>query len=168
MSATIQIQEMSALTTGTDKTSGTVRFKVADNATVDGNNPIVVPGSGTAYSYTKKLRAKMTVAPNTNVSNLRWYADGANSFGTGIGVTVKNLGTTWAANYITAQSGGSDLFGYTSAAPLSGCTTDTGPWLPASNGNFIGDLIELQMTVASTASNGALSAETLTLAYDEI
>ena len=168
MSATIQIHEMSALAAGTDKTSGTIRFKDADNATVDGNNPIVVPGAGTAYSYTKKVRAKMTVAPNTNITNIRWYSDGGNGFGTGVGLVAKNIGTTWGANYKTAQAGGSDLFGYTSGASLNGSVTDPGPWVPASNGNYIGDLIELQMTVTSTASNGALSAEALTLAYDEI
>lgn len=168
MAATIQIHEMSALTTGVDKTSGTVRFKDADNSTVDTVNPLQVPGTGTNYSYTKKLRAKMTVAPGTNVSNFRWYTDGASGFGTGIGVNCKNLGTTWGANYKTAMSGGADLFGKTSASPLDGDGTDTGPFLPAANNTYIGDLIELQMSVASTASNGALSAETLTLAYDEI
>ena len=32
----------------------------------------------------------------------------------------------------------------------------------------VGDIVELQMAVASTASSGAKSAETLTFAYDEI
>lgn len=168
MSATIQIHEMSALAAGTDKTSGTVRFKDADNATVDANDPLVVPESGSIYSYTKKLRAYMEAPPDTQVGNLRWYSDGANGFGTGIGVTAKNLGTTWSANYKTQMSGGADLFGYTSGSPLDGDGTDTGPFVPADDNSYIGDLIELQMSVASTASNGSLSAETLTLAYDEI
>jgi len=168
MSATLQLHEMSALDTGEDKTGGTIRFKDADNATVDEHNPLVVPLTGASYSFTKKLRVKMTETPNTNVANINWYSDGANSFGTDVGITAKNIGVTWGENYKTQQSGGSDLFGYTSAAPLSGCGTDTGPWVPADNGNYIGDLIELQMAVASTAQNGALSAETLTLTYDEI
>lgn len=168
MAATIQIHEMSALDSGVDKTSGTVRFKGADNSTVDANDPLQVPGAGTNYSYSKKLRPYMVAPPDTNVSNLRWYTDGANGFGTGIGVNAKNLGTTWGANYNTAMSGGSDLFGYTSGSPLDGDGTDTGPFVLADDDSYIGDLIELQMTVASTASNGALTAETLTLAYDEI
>lgn len=159
---------MSALATGTDKTSSTVRFKDADNATVDANNPLVIPGAGSIYSYTKKVRAYMEAPPNTNITNMRWYADGTNSFGTGISVTAKNIGVTWGANYKTAMSGGSDLFGYTSVAPLDGDGTDAGPFVPADDDSYIGDLIELQMAVASTASSGTLVAESLTLAYDEV
>jgi hypothetical protein len=168
MAATIQIKEMSALDAGVDKTSGTVRFKDADNATVDANNPLVVPTGATIYSYTKKLRAYMEAPPAVNVQNFRWYTDGTNSFGTGIACTVKNLGVTWGANYKTAMVGGADLFGKTSVAPLDGDGTDAGPFVPANDDSFIGDLIELQMSVANTASNGQLSAETLTLAFDEI
>jgi len=43
MAATIQLHEMSALDAGGDKTSGIVRFKDADNAVVDLNNPLVDP-----------------------------------------------------------------------------------------------------------------------------
>ena len=168
MAATIQIHEMSALTTGADKTSGTVRFKDADDATVDANNPLQVPASDSIYSYTKKLRAYMEAPPATSVSNLRWYTDGSSGFGTGISVSVKNLGNTWAANYKTAMSGGADLFGKTSVAPLDGDATNTGPFDSGDDDGYIGDLIELQMAVASTASNGTLTAESLTLAYDEV
>ena len=168
MAAAIQIHEMSALASGVDKTSGTVRMKAADNSTVDTNDPLVVPGAGSDYSYSKKLRAWMEAPPDTNVSNLRWYMDGSNDFGTGITMTAKNLGVTWGANYDTQMSGGSDLFGYTSGSPLDGDGTDTGPFVPGDDDSYIGDLIEIQMAVASTASNGSLTGETLTLAYDEI
>jgi hypothetical protein len=168
MAATIQIHEMSGADTGADKTSGTLRFKDADNNTVDTNNPLVIPAADTIYSYTKKVRAYMEAPPNTNVSNLRWYTDGANGLGTGVTMTAKNLGTTWGANYKTAMSGGADLFGYTSGSPLDGDGTDAGPFVPADDNTYIGDLIELQMAVASTAANGATPTETLTLAYDEI
>lgn len=167
MAATIQIHEMSAADTGTDKTSGTIRFKAADNSTVDANDPLPIPVAGYTYSYTKKVRAKMTDPPNTQVDNLRWYSDGG-GFGTGISVYAKNLGTTWGANYNTEMSGGTDLFTYTSGAPLDGDGTDAGPFVPADDDTYIGDLIELQMWIANTASPGTLSAETLTLAYDEI
>lgn len=168
MAATIEIHEMSEADTGTDKTSGTVRFKDADNATVDANNPLVIPAADTIYSYTKKLRAYMEDAPDTNITNMRWYSDGSNGLGTGVGVTAKNLGTTWGANYKTPMSGGADLFSITSGSPLDGDGTDAGPFVPADVDTYIGDLIELQMSVASTASNGATPSETLTLAYDEI
>lgn len=168
MAATIQIHEMSALATGVDKTSGTVRFKDADDATVDTNNPLVIPASSSIYSYTKKLRPKMTVAPNTQVGNLRWYSDGSSAWGSYVTCTCKNLGTTWGANYKTVMSGGADFFAKTSGSPLDGDGTSTGPFVPGDNGNYIGDLIELQMAVTYQATQGALAAESITLAYDEI
>ena len=168
MAADIQIHEMNALASGVDKTGGTVRFKAANDSNVDANNPLTIPDAGTGYSYTKKLRPYMASGPDTQVGNLRWYSDGASGFGTGIGVTAKNLGITWTGNYQTAMSGGSNLFGFISASPLDGDGTDTGPFTSADAGDYIGDLIELQMSVASTASHGSLAGETLTLAYDEI
>lgn len=172
MAATMQIHEMTTdANTGVNKTSSTVRFKAVASTTstaADASDPLVVPGAGTAYSYVKKLRAYMDAPPNTNITNLRWYSDGSNGFGTGIGVTAKNIGTTFGTHYATAMSGGSDLFGYTSGSPLDGDGTDTSPFVPADDNTYVGDMIELQMTVASTASNGALSAESLTFAYDEI
>jgi hypothetical protein len=168
MAATVEIHEMSALTTGSDKTSGTVRFKDADNATVDASNPLIIPAAGSIYSYTKKLRAYLEDAPAVQIDNLRWYTDGSNGFGTGISVTVKNLGNTWGANYKTLMSGGADLFGYTEGSPLDGDATNVGPFDADDLDAYIGDLIELQMAVDSTAAHGALTPETLTLAYDEI
>lgn len=168
MAATIQIHEMSGADAGTDKTSGTVRFKVADNATVDASDPIVIPAADSAYSYTKKLRAYMEAPPNTSISNLRWYTDGSSGFGTGVSVNCKNIGTTFGTQYITAMTGGADLFGKTSGSPLDGDATDAGPFVPADDNTYIGDIIELQMAVASTATSGTLTAEGLTLAYDEV
>lgn len=168
MAATIQIHEMSASATGVDKTSNTVRFKDADNSTVDANDPLRVPDSGTNYSYTKKLRAKMTVAPDTSVDKLVWYSDGSNSFGTGVGVKIDNIGITFGTQYKTEMVGGIDLFSCTSASTLAGDTTASGPWDSGDVDTYIGDLMELQMSVADTASHGTLSAETLTLAWDEV
>ncbi len=170
MAAVIQIHEMSALASGADKTDGTVRFKDADNATVDANNPLVIPSEGSIYSYTKKLRAYMNTAPDTKVENLRWYSDGVNGWGSYVDVNVLNIGTSWVANSKTPISGGASMFGYTSdsPAPLDGDVTDVGPFLPAKEGSYIGDLIEMQMVVQAGASPGTLASETWTLAYDEV
>ena len=168
MAAAIQIHEMSALAAGTNKSSGTVRFKAADDATVDANDPLVIPAVTTIYSYTKKVRAYMESPPDTQIDNMRWYTDGSNGFGTGITVAAKNLGVSWVAQQDTVLADTTDLFTYTSGAPLDGDGTDTGPFVPADDDSYIGDLIEMQMSVAATASPGTLTAETLTLAYDEI
>jgi hypothetical protein len=172
MAATIQIHELTTnATTGVNKTSGTVRFKNVASTTstaADANDPIPIPPSGSNYSYVKKLRPYMEAPPDTNVTDLVWYSDGSNGFGTGISVTAKNIGTTFGTHYQTQMSGGADLFSYTSGSPLDGDTTDAGPFLPADDNTHIGDIIELQMAVASTATSGVKSAETLTLAYSEI
>ena len=47
MAATMEIHEMSGADAGTDKTSGTIRFKDADDAIVDTSNPLVVPATDT-------------------------------------------------------------------------------------------------------------------------
>lgn len=172
MAATIQIHELTTnADIGVNKTSGTVRFKnVASttSTTADANDPIPIPGAGSNYSYVKKLRPYMEAPPDTNISNIRWYTDGGNGFGTGITVNAKNIGTTFGTHYQTAMSGGADLFGYTSGSPLNGDGTDTGPFVPADDNTYIGDIVELQMAVASSATSGAKTAETLTCAYDEI
>ena len=165
MAATMKIYELSASMAGTDKTSSTVRFKLADNTTVDSNNPITIPASGYTRSFSKQLRLYCATAPDTQIDNLRAYSDGTSGFGTGITTNGSNVGGTFSANASSAITNGTDLFEHTSGAPFNldavhtGAVTATG---------FCGDILKLQMVVASTASSGTKSAETLTFAYDEI
>ncbi|KKK62608.1 hypothetical protein LCGC14_3002610, partial [marine sediment metagenome] len=50
MPATVLIEELNgAGQTATDKTSGVVRFKNADNAAVDTANPLVIPTANREY-----------------------------------------------------------------------------------------------------------------------
>lgn len=183
MAATVAINEFNgAGRTKTAKTSGTVRFKNADDATADLNNPLVVPSSLREYSYEKWLRLEVTGGSYTQISNLRAYTDGANGFGSGIKVWY---GT--AASYLQPSipdenndppefsAGGSpqvsmsDLFGATSGSPIDLDALNTGPF-GGSSPQFdeIGDYLVLVMEVETTASNGLLTAETLTFAFDEI
>ena len=163
MAATVQIVEKNgAGPTATDKTSGTIRFKNADDATVDIVNPMVVPPSGTDYSFEKWLRLKVTGGTYTDISNIRAYMDGANGFGTGIGLYAKAVTTYATPAEATATTGYTDAFSYTSGSPIDLAgdgSTGTGEK---------GDHLVMILTVASTASGGMLTAETLTLAWDEI
>ena len=79
MAASISIIELNGAAPGTptDKTSGTVRFKNADDATVDLNDPLVVPTSNREYSYVKALRLRDNGDAYTQISNIRAYTDGA-------------------------------------------------------------------------------------------
>lgn len=160
----------------------TLRFKDADDATIDTNNPIQIPAAGTNYSRYKHVYLKCSTAPNTQVDNIKVYTDGG-GFGTGITVKIgsqfptKNSGSdagyevSDASTEMVADHSGlsasSDLFGYTSGSPLSGPTiSESGSVIDA-----IGETtnyIVLQMEVASTASSGNLTDETVTFQYDEI
>lgn len=163
MAATVQLVEKNtAGGTQTDKTAGTIRFKTADNSTVDLNNPIVKPPSGTNYSFEKWLRMNVSGGSYSQITNVKWYSDGANGLGTGVGLWAKAV-TTFATPALgTATTGYADFFGYTSGAPLS---LGAGPY--TSTGEK-GDHAVMLMTVASTASGGVTPTETGTLAWDEI
>lgn len=165
MVATVLIGEKNgAGGTFTDKTSGTIRFKNADNATVDTANPMVVPTSGTDYSYEKWLRLKIgATGPDTSISNLKFYTDGSNSFGTGVSLFAKAVSAFATPAEPTATTGFTNAFTYTSGAPLS---LGAGPY--STINTEIGDHCVLLMTVADTASPGTTPSETLTFSYDEI
>lgn len=163
MVATVQIWEMTADTLGVDKTTGTVRFKSADETSVDANNRLQIPPSGFDYSYTKQLRANITVGPSVDCTNLRAYSDGANGFGTGVEVEYDTQETFQTQTDGTIS--GTDLFTATAGAPIDMDATndDTGK---TDTGNY-GDHLRLQIALEDTASPGALTPETLTFAYDE-
>jgi hypothetical protein len=162
MAATIQIHEMTATSTGVDKTSSTVRFKSADETSVDVANKIKVPTSGTTYSYTKQLRFYVSVAPATNISNLNCYSDGTSGFGTGTGVQYDTSGS-FSTNVNTNISG-TNFFLSNSGSPIDMDTTNTGPFTGT---GYKGDFLRIQLTVADTAGPGMLSAESIVFTYDE-
>ena len=86
MAATVTIVEKNgAGATETDKTSGTIRFKNADDSTVDLNDPLVKPSSGTEYSFEKWLQMKVTGGSYSQITDLVAYSDGSNGLGTGVG-----------------------------------------------------------------------------------
>jgi len=165
MAGVLQIHEYTANATGVDKTSDTVRFKSADETTVDATNRLQIPGAGTDYSYTKNLRGYVSSAPDTDFSNLEAYSDGSSGFGTGVGVQYAVDTDTFVTN-TDADISGTDIFTKTSAAPIDMNSWDA-TWTAGEGVGYWGSVLRLQMTVASTASPGTLTAETLTFSYDE-
>lgn len=173
MVATVLIREKNgAGETGTDKTSGTVRFKNADNATVDSNNRLIIPSSGQEYSYRKVLRLQVTVGPSVDIDNLRAYTDGS-GFGGNAKIWYAVTGT-YTQPSVPSESNDppefpgttamADLFGATSGTPIDMDATNTGPFTGTGD---IGDYLNMVMEVETGATQGTLSAETLTFAYDE-
>lgn len=184
MAASISVIELNGAAPGTasDKTSGTVRFKKADNATVDLNDPMVVPTSDTEYSYAKILRLRDNGDDYTQISNLRCYTDGGAFSGAKAWAatdsvytapyipTVTNDPPLWSTDGAAGspQTTMVDLFSYTSGSPLDMDAFDAGPFTPGSPAEFIGDFLVLVAEVEIGASQGVVTAETLTFAFDEI
>lgn len=163
MAATVQIIEKNgAGGTATDKTGGTVRFKNADNSTVDLNNPMVKPGSGSDWSFEKWLRLNITGGTFTQISNIKAYSDGTSGLGTGINVWAKAVTAYATPAEGTSSTGYANFFTYTSGAPLS---LGAGPFTGTGEK---GDHLVMLGEVQSTASGGLTPTETLTVAWDEI
>lgn len=163
MAATVQIVEKNgAGGTQTDKTSGNIRFKNADDSTVDNNNPMVKPGAGVDYSFEKWLRFYVSGGTYTQITNVKAYMDGSNGLGTGIALYAKAVTSYATPAEATSVTGYTDAFTYTSGSPL---TLGAGPY--TSTGEKADHLV-MMMTVGTTASSGVTPTETLTLAWDEI
>lgn len=185
-------------TTGSDNSPGTstdidalgppaLRFKTADNATIDTVNPVPIPAAGTNYSFIKSIYVKCDVAPDTQIDNFRLYSDGG-GFGTGITTSVgdqfpvKNSGSSSGYAVATGTIGTTgtemtvnntdvttktDLFTFTSGSPM------TGPSISEAGSiiNLAGETtnyVILQVAVGTTATPGNKTDETLTFLYDEI
>jgi hypothetical protein len=158
----------------------TLKFKLADNPTIDTNNPIVIPSGATVYSYIKCVYLKCDANADVHtINNVKIYSDGASS-STGVDVKVglqfptKNSGATTgyelsnSANEMvseTALTSSASIYGYTSGAGLSVSISESGSIINAANETT--NYIFLQMEVSNTASPGATTTETYTYSYDE-
>jgi hypothetical protein len=178
MPATVLIREANgAGPTMTDKTSGTIRFRNSDSATVDNNNPLVVPTASTEYSFRKVLRMHISTGTFTEVSNPNFYLDGTNSFGTGrkLWRAVTGTYTQGAKPTITndpPQFPGAtpmvDAFGATVGAPQDMDATNAGPFNSTGLPKDIGDYLNLVAELEIGASQGVWPGETGTWSWDEI
>lgn len=170
MAATTEIHVFhGAGPTNTDITNTEIRFKRADNDTVDALNPVPIPVSGTNYSQRKHTKLRAVTAPANQITNLRFF-----SSGTALGTGITHL-VAAASSYTQASSGdetvpisgGTDSVAYTSGAPLvvnAGVvaqSTDTFPTFGTQ------DFLVQQMAVGTTASAGTSGARTFTYRYDE-
>lgn len=185
MAATVLIRRKTGASgsiVSTDITSINTRANAEDAHTTAGTtNPIQVPSAGTNYSYWVTTRLDATVTPALTVDNLRWFTDGANSFGTGVTCVGADASTGADAGYRQATGtpgvtgteltqgnhSGLDVapasvFTFTSGSPK----TLTGSITNPSTGQF-GDHWVYQLAVATTAAPGATGSETFTFRFDE-
>ena len=178
MAATVNIREKNgAGETPTNKDGGTVRFKNADDATVDLNNPLLVPSSNTEYSYEKWLRFYIGVTgPNQHITDLEFYMDGAKGWPAGVKLWGDGTETTYSTPGIPTETNdppqvpvngtpaaATDAFTYTTGSPL---TLGSGQYSTTSAD--CGNYLILVMEVEIGSSPGLTSDETATFRYSEI
>jgi hypothetical protein len=174
MAATVEIHELNgAGQTATNKTAGSIRFKKTDDSSIDLNNVLSVPSSGTEYSMQKWLRMNVTGGSYTQITNPRFYTDTGNGYGTGCKLWAKTA-SAYTTPAIPSTSDDpprlsgvdmADAFSYTSASPLDMDALNAGPFTST---GYKGDYLVLVFEVETTASQGIKTAETLTLAWDEV
>ncbi len=178
-------------TDDSDVTSGTLWFQFADNNSSPGDDDrIAIPGAGTNYSFWKHTYFRMSARPGAEVvNNLKFYSDGANGFGTGVDLfasdqlpahtaaadteyEVDNHSASATSDWMDDGSNNhsicttaTSVFSLTSGSPLAVTIGEASSQMDAVA--EVSAYVLLQMTVASTASSGALTAETLTYRYDE-
>lgn len=181
MAATVTIRRWTGSAGGptkSDITSINTRANAEDTHTTAGiSNPIYIPSVGTNYSYWVHTRLSADTTPAGTINNLRWFSDGANSFGTGVtcvgqeaSAYVQATGTPGVSGtQLTAGNHGSlvggapvDVFGLTTGSPKS----LTGSIANPSTGDF-GNFFVYQLAIASTALPGVTSQELFTWRYDE-
>lgn len=169
MAATVNVREKNTVgETPTNKDGGTVRFKNADNATVDLNDPLIVPTSNREYSYEKWLRMYIgTTGPSSQITNLEFYMDGAKGWAAGVKLWAKTSASfstpSVPSETVDPPAGTTDAFTYTSGSPLS---LGAGPYSTTSTD--MGNYLVLVMEVEIGSSPELLTAETATFEYDEI
>jgi hypothetical protein len=182
MAATVIINRWTGSSGGPTKDDITGANTVANaddthqTTAVGSADPIRIPTVGTNYSFWVATRLECTVTPAGTINNLRWYTDGANSFGTGITCKAQNASTYVQAtgtvgvtgtqlttgNYATLSGAPVNAFTFTSGSPKSLTGSITNP----STGDF-GHFMVYQLEVGTTASPGATGSETFTWLYDE-
>jgi len=177
MAATVQVREKNTNgETPTNKASSTVRFKNADNATVDVVNPLIVPTSNREYSYEKWLRMYIGASgPSSQITNLEFYMDGAKGWQAGVKLWAKAV-AAFSTPAVPTESNdppnldvngtpgaGTDAFTYTSGSPLS---LGAGPYSATSAD--MGSYLILCMEVEIASTPALVAAETATFEYDEV
>lgn len=183
MAATVIINRYTGAGAGskTAITSSLTRASSSDAASPGTSDPIEIPSAGTNYSYWVSTRLEVTVTPTGTVDNLRWHPVTPNNFGTGVTANVAKASTGANAGYRQAtgtqgttgdvlnqtnhtglDSATADIWGKTEGSPL----TLTGTMSNPSTGD-LGDFVVWQYNIASTASAGAITAQTARFRYDE-
>lgn len=168
----------------TDPDDG-IRFQANDTpATVDASHPILVPSSGTNYSFWVHVGLDITVAPDTKVYDVELFSDGTLGTWTNLTLKVSNLsggpphGLTMDTDYEKADgtvdetgseasanhTGVDSMVDITTYVTGSALSVDTAEHTTTEKTKFV----VLQLVVPDTASEGVYASEQLTFRYKEV
>lgn len=176
MAATVLIRRLTSTgPTLTDITSINTRANAEDaHSTAGTTNSILVPASGSNYSFWVVTRLDVTAITGGTVNNIKWYTDGTNNFGTGV-TAIGNTATAYTqatgttgttgiqlttGNYATVTTP-VDPFTFTSGSPKS--VTGSTSTVSA----VFADMFVYQLVIGTTAAAGATAQETFTWQYDD-
>ena len=184
MAATVYIVSAHIDGDTTTNIGGHMRLKLADNDTVDTNNPCRIPTDDqvaleipATYSYIKHLKLFTFTGPTNSISNLRFFLDG-NELGTGISL----FGDTTAHFHVPASADSTgDVTCHFAVVTGADAWTKAGPlvvnagtvWSAAETGDGGADqnFVILQARIENTASPGIYPAAddqgVLSYRYDE-
>lgn len=170
MVATTMVVVFNGVAPGTtaDITNQEIRFKTADDNTVNSSDPVPVPSTGEVFSWRKHTKLWIEGPPDNQIENLRFYSSGT-SLGTGIfhyAATTDIYTQGSSADESTKISGGVDSAVYTSGSPL---TITPGVVIYTSGTPTFGtqNFVVQQMGVSADAGPGNSGARTFTFRYDE-
>lgn len=168
---------------GSSPSHNTITSGTATMGTSDETSPssIPVPTSGSNYSYYMHTCLYSACAPDNSITNIKWYSDGANTFGTGV---LCNVCTASGYDQATGTAGSSGIIlnstchGGLSGVGDTGAASDAFTWvtgsrltvsgsIDASTGCFPDEWVVFQLSVDTTAGAGNTGEETWTWAYDE-
>ncbi len=165
--ATVSVKQA----TGAGPTTTTVtnvRFNTDDTVNPGTVNPMVKPSAGTNRSFTKTVFLNADSTPSGTINNVLLYCDGTIGW-TGCTLFVGASGTYTQATGTDGVTGNdsslatANIERYSSVASakaISGSITNP------STGR-ITDYIAMQTDLSTSAVAGTLSAETISLQYDE-
>jgi len=146
-----------------DITGTTIRYKQADNATLDTFFPLALPATGQTFSWRKSTKVNFTTTPVTSIVNLRWFMSQTPTSGINFYARVQATGVYVQANSgdINGITGFTDTSGnqttnnasnYTASAPL---TVNSGTVLSNPNtGEGTQVFVETQMSVGTGYAAG--------------
>lgn len=177
MVASVLVREKNTVgETATDKTGGAIRPKNADNATVDNNDPLIVPTANREYSFEKWLRMHIGgTAPDTEITNLGFFLDGSKGWPAGTKFWGRSIATYSTPGVPTETNDPpqspvngtpaalTDAFLWTSAAQLS---LGAGPF--SAINTDMGDYVILVMEIEIGELPGNRAVEVSTWEYDEL